>query len=103
MNPRYAMDLKQVLCEGIGGSLVKVDTCEALEIGKPFEQMHLVICTPSGVDDGAFYHAESVDIYSLTQITKLRDLLSKAIAIAHKGATAEPLVEAVNQVTIDKP
>ena len=90
------------LCESIGMSLVNVTTREAHKVGQPFEQMRLVICTPSGVDDGAYYPAESVDICSLAQITKLRDLLNKAIAIAHKGATAEPIVEAVNQVTIDK-
>jgi hypothetical protein len=92
-----------VLCESIGMSLVKVTTQESRSVGHPFEQVRLTIVTPSGVDDGAFYPAESVDIYSLTQVTKLRDLLSKAIAIAHKGATAEPVVEAVNQVAIDKP
>lgn len=89
------------LCEAIGSSLVKVSTREAISAGHPFEQMRLVIVTPSGVDDGAFYPAESVDVYSLTQITKLRDLLNRAIAIAHKGATEEPVVEAVNQLRID--
>jgi hypothetical protein len=91
------------LCEAVGTSLVRVATREADGVGKPFQQMQLVIVTPSGVDDGAFYPAESVGIYSLTQIVKLRDLLNRAIAIAHKGATAEPVVEAINQTTIDKP
>jgi hypothetical protein len=91
------------LCEAIGMSLAKVVTREADGVGKPFQQMRLVIVTPSGIDDGSFYPAESVDIYSLTQIIKLRDLLNRAIAIAHKGATAEPVVEALNQQLIEKP
>lgn len=92
----------ETLCEAIGTSLVSVKVSEAQTLGHPNESMWLTFCTPSGVDDGAYYPAESVQIYSLTQITKLRDLLDRAIAIAHKWTTDEPVVEAINQVRIEK-
>lgn len=92
----------QQICESIGSSIAKITVREADKIGAPFQQMRLVIVTPSDIDYGAYYPAESVEIYSLIQVTKLRDLLNKAIAIAHKGATEESVDEAVNQIAIDK-
>jgi hypothetical protein len=91
------------ITESIGyATVAKVSTSEAQSVGNPCQAMRLWIMTASMTDEGAHSPAESIEIYSLAHITALRDFLTKAIAIAHKGASAEPVVEAVNQAAIEK-
>lgn len=66
--------------------------------GVPHQSLSLYILTPSTTDEGAHAPAESVNIYGLDNMKVLRDLLNQAIAIAHKGTSAEPVVEAMNQI-----
>ena len=96
----YKNDI-QAFAVPLGWSLAKVETCVADGVGAPYQRLQLYIVTPSCTDNGAHSPAESINIYGYVNIVALRDLLNKAIAIANKGATAEPIVEAVNQVAIE--
>lgn len=93
----------QTLLVSLGWGIVgRVDVRESTTIGQPFQQVRLQILTASCTDDGTHTPAESVEVYGLDKVTALCNMLSKAIAIAHKGATVEPVVEAVNQAAIDQ-
>ena len=85
----------------LGYSIARCEVSEGA-LGRPYTNVRLYICTPSCTEEQTHAPAESVELYSLATLTELRDFLSKIIAIANKGVTAEPVVEAINQAAIDQ-
>lgn len=87
----------QILFCGLGDSVAKIVTQEGSpQIAYAFPRLHIL--TPACTEDNTHAPAESVEIYGLKNLTALRDLLNQAIAIAHKGTSAEPVVDAMKQI-----
>lgn len=81
----------------LGYSVAKIQVQEASAVNTPFMNPQLYIMTPSCTEEQTHAPAESVNVFGLANLVALRDLLNKAIAIANKGASADALVEAINQ------
>lgn len=64
--------------------------------GTPSQNVRLELHSTSGVDDGAFYPAESFSINGLQQMKDLRDLIDRGITFA--SAKLEP----VKPLEVDK-
>lgn len=87
----------QILLADLGYGVARVSTREGA-VSQPYVSPRLTIMIPSCTEDQTHAPAESVEVYGLKPLTALRDLLNQAIAIAHKGTSAEPVVDAMNQI-----
>lgn len=85
----------------LGYSMARLETMEAHGVGMPARPT-LYILTPSCTEESSHAPAESVCIYGVEACEALRDLLTQGIALAKKGASAEPLVEAITDELLKK-
>jgi hypothetical protein len=87
----------QILLADLGYGVARISAREGA-IGQPYTSPRLTIMIPSTTEEQTHAPAESIEIYGLAPLTALRDLLNQAIAIAHKGTSADPVIEAMKQI-----
>ena len=66
--------------------------------GQPESRPRLNIMTANITDEHTSTPAESIEIIGLEDIMVLRDLLTKAIEVAHLNVSEEPVVQAADEV-----
>lgn len=86
-----------VLTAPIGHHCARVNIGIGVPNSKTPRSTNLYLHAASGVDDGAFYPAESFNVYGYENIVALRDLLNEAIKLANTGINPEPVADAIQQ------